>query len=191
MIDPTKITNFDRTDSELQEFFLFAIVAAGKTAIIQAKKLEEFLTPAWNRGITPFEYIEDLINKGHLRSMICEVKLGQYNRITAAFEESIKLDLTTATTKELERIPGVGPKTSRFFLLHTRPFQQFAVLDTHILAWLKENVKDLHVPKTTPQSASRYRALEKVFLEQAEKLNMNPEDLDIKIWRERGRRVAV
>jgi len=191
MIDPENVTNFERTESELQEFFLFAVVAAGKTAIIQAGKLEEFLTPAWNRGITPFEYIRELSEKDHLRSMVCEVKLGQYNRITAAFESALEYDLTTATTEDLEKIPGVGPKTSRFFLLHTRPFQQFAVLDTHILAWLGDNVEGLAVPKATPQSASRYRSLEKVFLEQAKKLNMKPEDLDIQIWRERGRRVAV
>lgn len=190
MIDPTEVTNFDRTDSELQEFFLFAIVAAGKTAIIQARKLEEFLTPAWIEGITPFEYIQRLIDNGILREMICEVKLGQYNRLTAAFIQSVKLNLSTATTEELEKIPGIGPKTSRFFLLHTRANQRFAVLDTHILAWLGDNVADLTVPKATPQSASRYKALEDIFLAEADKMGMKPEDLDLQIWRERGRRVA-
>ena len=41
MIDPYKITNYNRTESQLQEFLLFCILVAGKTAYIQAKKLED------------------------------------------------------------------------------------------------------------------------------------------------------
>lgn len=191
MIDPADVTNFDRTESELQEFFLFTVVVAGKTAYVQAKKLEQFLEPAQLKNMTPFEYIDYLIKRGHLREMVCEVKLGQYNRLTAVFENSTKLDLTTVTTDELEKIPGIGPKTSRFFLLHSQPNQKFAVLDTHVLAWMSENVDGLVVPKATPQSPSRYKALEEIFLVEAKKRNITPEDFDLQIWNERGRKVAA
>lgn len=191
MIDPSDITDFDRTESQLQEFFLFTVVVAGKTAYVQAKKLEQFLESAWLKRMTPFEYIDHLIKKDHLREMVCEVKLGQYNRLTTVFKNSTKLDLTTATTDELEKIPGIGPKTSRFFLLHSRPKQKFAVLDTHVLTWLRENVADIVVPKTTPQSPSRYKALETIFLREAEKRNITPEDFDLQIWNEKGRKVAA
>ena len=43
MIDPRKVTKFDRTLEELEEFMLFAIVVAGKNAFQQARKLEQFL----------------------------------------------------------------------------------------------------------------------------------------------------
>ena len=42
-IDPYNITKYDRTEEELQLFLLFCIVVAGKTAYIQAEKLEQFL----------------------------------------------------------------------------------------------------------------------------------------------------
>jgi len=43
MIDPSNITNFDRTDGELEEFALFAPAVAGKTADVQASKVNELL----------------------------------------------------------------------------------------------------------------------------------------------------
>jgi hypothetical protein len=43
LIDPYKITNYKRSKNELEEFLLFCIVVAGKTAYIQSQKLDEFL----------------------------------------------------------------------------------------------------------------------------------------------------
>jgi len=58
-------------------------------------------------------------------------------------------------------IHGVGPKTARFFLVHSRPDQEYVILDTHVLAWLKE--KGVDVPKSTPSGES-YLRIEKVAL---------------------------
>ena len=44
MIDPSDVTKYDRTEEELEEWLLFCIVAAGKTAKTQARLLENFLT---------------------------------------------------------------------------------------------------------------------------------------------------
>lgn len=43
MIDPKNITNFDRTDNELEEFALFAIAVAGKSAKTIAPALDRTL----------------------------------------------------------------------------------------------------------------------------------------------------
>ncbi len=190
MIDPINITNFERTESELQEFLLFTIIVAGKTALIQAVKLDQFLQPARIMGLTPFEYIKFLDENNHLRIMLCDAKIGQYSRVTQAFREVAKLDLNTVQVKDLEQIPGIGPKTARFFILHSRPNQRIAVLDTHVLSWLEEQTTDILIPNSTPQSPSRYRTLENLFLEHADKLNMTPEELDLTIWRERARQPA-
>ena len=42
MINPLEVTNYNRTQSELQEFLLFCINVAGKVAV-EAPKLEVFL----------------------------------------------------------------------------------------------------------------------------------------------------
>ena len=169
MIDPTNITNFNRNEIELQEFFLFCAVVAGKTAVVQAKKLDDFLAPGRVRSMTPFEYISHLSEKGDLVHMLCDVRLGQYNRLSEIFELCTDLDLPNVTIDELEAIPGIGPKTSRFFMLHSRPNQRIAVLDTHILAWLGEQYPQITVPKATPQSTSRYKELEDLYLMEAAK----------------------
>ena len=190
MIDPTNITDFNRSEFELQEYFLFCACVAGKTAVVQAKKLDDFLKPGTIRAMSPFEYIESLMEKGHLRDMICEAKLGQYNRLSKIFEMGVGLDLRNITVDELEAIPGIGPKTSRFFIMHSRPKQRFAVLDTHILSWLDEQYPDVIVPRATPQSTSRYKELEDLYLAEARKRRMSPERLDLKIWKERARLAA-
>ena len=59
LIDPYKITNYKRSKNELEEFLLFCIVVAGKTAYIQAGKLEQFLNSIKLRLMLP-ESIEPL-----------------------------------------------------------------------------------------------------------------------------------
>lgn len=190
MINPDQVTKFDRTHAELEEFFLFCVVVAGKGAYVQAVKLEQFLAPAKLKNMSPFEYIKYLVSKDMLMPMVREVRLGQYKRLTTCFEKAVDLNLAEVTVNDLELLPGVGPKTSRFFVLHSRPNQRLAVLDTHILSWMRENLNIQTVPKSTPQAPSRYRALEEAFLEEAARLNIRPEMLDLKIWRERSRGVV-
>ena len=184
MITPSKITKFNRTESELQEYFLFCVCVAGKTAVVQAKKLDDFLTPAWNHNLTPFEYIQTLIDNDTLLYKIQQVKLGQYKRLYEIFKLSVNLDLSKISIDDLEKIPGVGPKTSRFFLMHTRRNQKIAVLDTHILKWLNEtvDVDNISIPNSTPQTPSRYKKLEKLFLDEANKRGISPSKLDLEIW---------
>jgi thermostable 8-oxoguanine DNA glycosylase len=183
MINPTTITNFNRTEEELEEFLMFAILVAGKTAKTQAEKLNKFLERSMHENSgKPFQHIQHLLGWGWLDLRMREFKLGQYKRIGHAFTEILKFKgrLKSVTLEELESIKGIGSKTARFFLLHSRKDAKYAVLDTHILKWLREQGYD--APKATP-TKKKYAVLEKIFLTEAWKREMNPADLDLEIWK--------
>ena len=184
MINPTEITNYNRTENELQEFLLFCIVVAGKNSQQQAKKLAEFLN-IWPH-LSPFEIIRRLDSHGALCTRLEWTRMGQYTRIVNAFRQVAKLaSLTTITVSELEKVKGIGPKTARFFILHSRPTMHLAVLDTHILKWMRE--QGYNAPKATP-SGQRYLTLEVNFLAEARKRGMSPADLDLAIWKEKSQK---
>lgn len=183
MIDPRKITNFSRSDYELQEFLLFTVTVAGKSSEMQAKKLGQFLEHVKD---SPFQFIRDLnvISPNALRIQLESVKMGQYTRICKAFKAiaDANLDLRTCSIADLEKIPGVGPKTARFFMLHSREGQEVAALDTHILGWMRS--RGWKAPKATP-SQPLYGKLEVAFLMECIWGGQSPATLDLAIWKER------
>jgi thermostable 8-oxoguanine DNA glycosylase len=185
LIDPTKITNFTRTTAELQSFFLFGLFCAGKNSDYAAKCLAKLLNTI--EGETPFEVLKNLGEIG-IYNALCASRIGQYNRLTRAVMGAVDLDLATCSLEDLMNVHGVGQKTARFFLLHTRPDCQCAVLDTHILKWLRENQESdafkNGVPQSTPTNVKQYLALEKQFLFLA-RLNfpfMSIADIDLTLW---------
>jgi len=185
LIDPTKITNFTRTTAELQAFFLFGLFCAGKNSDYAAKCLAKLLNTI--EGETPFEVLKNLGEIG-IYNALCASRIGQYNRLTRAVMGAVDLDLATCSLEDLMNVHGVGQKTARFFLLHTRPDCQCAVLDTHILKWLRENQESdafkNGVPQSTPTNVKQYLALEKQFLFLA-RLNfpfMSIADIDLTLW---------
>lgn len=179
LIDPKKITNFTRTQAELQSFFLFGLFCAGKNSDYAAKCLAKLLHN--NEGETPFEVLKNLGETGIHNALVAS-KIGQYTRLTKAIMDAVDLDLATCTLEELMSVHGVGQKTARFFLLHTRPNCKVAVLDTHILKWLRDNGVD--APQVTPTSVKQYKALEEKFLFLAD-INfpfMSIADIDLTLW---------
>lgn len=190
MIDPRDVTKYDRTTAELEEFLLFAVVVAGKTAMRQAQALEVFLNSLPGTG-TPFERLEPLVNlsgsssRPHLIHYLQHSKLGQYTRIEKAFRDvvtNLKGKLDTCTIADLEAIHGIGAKTARFFILHTRQNQRIAVLDTHALKHLNKN--NVVAPKGTPGSGPEYQRLESEFLKLYDASGYtNLADYDLMIWR--------
>ena len=188
MITPTTITNYNRTEEELEEFLMFAILVAGKGAEQQAKKLQSFLWLLVNgfghpKNSTPFELLQYAINSNQLEYTMMVCKLGQYRRIGHAFTEILKFkgNLKNVTIEELESISGIGSKTARFFILHSRPDANVAVLDTHILKWMNEQGYK-NIPKATPPK-KKYTEIEKLFLQEAIRHQMTPADLDLTIWK--------
>jgi thermostable 8-oxoguanine DNA glycosylase len=179
LIDPKKITNFTRTQAELQSFFLFGLFCAGKNSDYAAKCLAKLLHN--NEGETPFEVLKNLGETGIHNALVAS-RIGQYTRLTKAIMDAVYLDLSTCTLEELMSVHGVGQKTARFFLLHTRSNCKVAVLDTHILKWLRDNGVD--APQVTPTSVKQYKALEEKFLFLAG-INfpfMSIADVDLTLW---------
>ena len=178
-IKPIEITNFSRTTAELQSFFLFGLFCAGKNSDYASKCLARLLTNC--TGDTPFQILKELGETGIHNALVAS-KIGQYTRLTKAVMDAVDLDLATCTLQDLMKVHGVGHKTARFFLLHTRPDCQCAVLDTHILKWLRDNQVD--APQNTPTSAKQYTALEKqfLFLARANFPFMSIADVDLMLW---------
>ena len=182
MITPEKITNYNRTQAELEEFLLFAILVAGKKASTTAKKLDNFLANGCVKS--PFKFLQCFVDYGNmgLDGWMRGHKLGQYKRLNNAFRGVLQFKgkLKDVSVEELESVKGIGPKTARFFILHSRPDQQVACLDTHILKWMGS--KGYKVPKTTP-SKKKYKQIESDFLHECHKVGKKVADMDLEIWK--------
>ena len=184
-INPKKITDFNRTKADLELFAVFAVCVAGKKAQQTADKVKEHFrdvqTPT--KQLTPFETIKSLIGANIFGGYLQHARFGQYKRIYRALRDLAEssIDLKTCTVEDLEAIHGIGPKTSRFIIMHSRPNQRLATLDTHILRWMRD--QGIETPKATPQSKKLYKELEDKFLTLCDKCAILPSQLDLKIWK--------
>ena len=185
MVDPWNITDYSRSVAELEELLLFCVSVAGKSAGMTAAALDEFL--AGHPGSSPFDKIRRLIKGGRLLPAIKASRLGKHTRLTRAFAELVEaeLDLTACTCDELEAIHGIGPKTSRFFIVHTRPGEQLAVLDTHILRYMRSLGYE-NIPNSTP-TGRRYLQIERDFIALARREGRDIAEFDLWIWRQYAR----
>jgi thermostable 8-oxoguanine DNA glycosylase len=182
MIVPSQITNFNRTERELQEFWLFCIMVAGKNSDQTAVKVNKMVEEMGDKN--PFEFFKMIRDNPFFSLFLLKYRTGQYKRIAQAIKESVNLDLNNATLEELMNVHGVGPKTARFFILHSRADARVAVLDTHILKWLR--VRGFaNIPDATP-SGKRYLELEEIFLNICDGWYSGKSiaDVDLEIWNE-------
>ncbi len=189
MISPTSITDFNRTERQLQVFWLFCIMVAGKNSDQTATKLSRMLQDNAENEL-PFDYFR--ANPHAIHNMLVAHKIGQYGRIEKAIQQSLDLDLRTATVEELMGVYGVGPKTARFFVLHSRADATCAVLDTHVLKWLKVQGA-LNVPDSTPPEGAEYERLGKLFLFyiKAQYPGLSVAEADLLIWSQMSGRLEV
>lgn len=179
LINPTQITNFNRSRRELEAFWLFSLFVAGKNADFAAGKVKAVIDQC---PVNMFLF--DWLHLKDIETVLRTAKVGQYTRLTKAVQASLKLDLKTVTLSELLSIHGVGPKTARFFLLHSRKNCECAVLDVHVLKFLRANGYPL-APKQTP-TRKDYGAWEQIFLSIC-KIKYPQDavaDVDLEIWTE-------
>lgn len=171
-----------------EAFLIFCISVAGKQSVPTQNRVEKFLRVCCGKhgrpDTSPFSHIGDLLRtKGALLRELKRLKFGQYTKLVKAFTELAEsdIDLKRCSPDELEWIHGVGPKTSRYFILRTRPNAKVAALDTHVLRWLRD-IGHEKIPKSTPQSGRAYSRIESLFLEEARKRRTTPAKLDGAIW---------
>jgi thermostable 8-oxoguanine DNA glycosylase len=189
MINPTKITNFRLDKNELEEHLLFWVTAAGKNAMSSARGLEKFLRQGERllrmRGRRPFEMIRRVgaVNITKISSMMKDCGIGCYNQKAKTFWEIANsgLDLKICTTDDLEQITGIGRKTSRCFIIHSRKSAGVAGLDTHALKFLRDSGFS-DAPKATPSSKKQYEYWERQYVELQEQSGLNMAEYDLMIW---------
>lgn len=185
VVDPASITRFDLTTEELEEHLLFWILAAGKPAFRMAAALEKLLVEMQEElkssDRQPFEMIRCLPDA--LGRRLLSHGVGCYNQKARTFiaVANARFDLRTCSADDLITIPGIGLKTSRCFILHSREDSPVAGLDTHMLKHLRE----LGFTETTypPRSKAEYERLETIVLGLAQKSGLSPAAYDLHVWK--------
>lgn len=205
-IDPSKITNYNRTKLEAEQFIVFCTLVAGKNADQQAEKLHRLLSISF--GDSYIKSLHDLVEvpeqgivakdfdkwnlPGKMRGLYAhlqDVRMGQYYRITRAIHDLNRLrmnlcdnDIRNATEFGLVQCFGISHKTANYFLLHTKPNHTGIPLDTHILRWARWF--DDTIPKTTP-SAPYYKEYQEAVLDIMDDefpAEMTLAEIDLQIW---------
>lgn len=181
-LNAAQITNHNCTDEELELHILFWICAAGKKGVTSAKCLGNLLSHWADKLTSPFAIIKKIDKKADLVKELQKFGIGCMTYKAGYFRSLIakKLDLKTCSLEELESVKGIGLKTARCFLLHSRPNQQVAGLDRHMLKFLKSKGHD--VPEQTPNEKI-YEKLQILVLQYVKEAKMTPEDFDLMVWR--------
>ena len=184
LVDPFNITDFNRTDAELESFFLFCTAVAGKKASMISLKLRDFLD-GYPGESSPFNKIREMIAENSLENNLCRVSMGKYGLLFRSWTDLASRPegfLRQATVEQLETVPGIGPKSARFFLVHSRKSAMYAVIDTHMLKFLRDSGYS-GVPAGNSPSGKVYPVLEKIVLSHAVSLGMTPADFDLSVWK--------
>ncbi len=190
MIDPKKVTDYNRNEWQLQEFLIYCVCVAGKKSEIESPKVRKFcLDQRFGHGLTPFRLIRKLLSissveEDGLMQHLKKYKIAPYQQRYNSFKDIVTLldeDLREVTIDQLQEVRGISTKTSRFFLTHSREDFDEPVLDTHILRFLSDfGYKD--VPKSTPQNPKVYERLSKLFRSIARFEGKSVTDFDLEVW---------
>ena len=183
MIDAANITDYNLSDEELEGRIIFWILAAGKNGT-RAAEITNKLIGFWksiDNNITPFQALQHY-DSFDMAELLKYYKTGCHNHKAKTLRQLVwaNLDLRSCSAEDLEKIYGIGMKTARCFIIHSRPDAQYAGLDTHMLKHLASLGYD--VPKNTPNSKKLYLTLEKIVLKLSEEKGISPAAYDLQVW---------
>jgi thermostable 8-oxoguanine DNA glycosylase len=200
MINAREIINFHRSEAEMEELILFLVCVAGKNADTTSRLLDSFFYTKDFDRVSPFQQIREMDTVyGMLGQRIRNARLGCYGKLEKAFRQlaNSNLNLYNCKLEELMSIHGVGRKSASCFLAWTRKDVKVAMLDTHLLKYLRQvqdnirlgsfdkwkEYRTIVIPKSTPSSKKLYDTLEKFYLEICEFRKVNPTEFDLEIWK--------
>ena len=182
MIDPTAVTDYNRTVPQLEEYLSFCICVAGNNAKSTAKGLQAFLeyahqlTPAigdWQ----PFDSMQRFKDADEMRWKLKEFGIGKHENKSKGLYNicNIDLDLKRVSRETLITYPAIGMKTATYFILHSRPDIEMACFDRHMCRWFGIDI---------PKSVKEYLAQEKEYIKKAKDMGLTCAQLDLKVWNE-------
>ena len=174
-----------------QTKLLYSIIVAGKSANFTDAAVRKFIDALSTRlgdpipTPLPFDMCHQL-DTAAIQTCAMVARTGNYTKLVKAIQGVVEallrgLDLKTCKPEDLEEIHGIGPKTSRFFIMWCRPEEEYAALDVHVLRYLKAAGVP-RVPKLTPSAGKEYTRLEKLFIQMAHDRGMTPRQLDVQVW---------
>jgi hypothetical protein len=179
LVEPAELTDYHRSRRQLEGLVLYSVMAWARDSNRAKEALE--CPPAR----TPFGRIRKAIRQGTLQAAVEATRIGDYRKRTRAIIAAVELDPRTVDVATLASC--IGLKSARLVILHSRSDAQCAVLDRHVLAYLRELGYD--VPeRDTPSSPRRYKQLEQIVLNECQRQGRNPAELDLTTWVERSRR---
>jgi len=183
MITPTKITNYHRTYRQLQEFFVFCICVAGKNADQTARKVNAlFKEKEFWKCMDNYPLEENGLWEFTMHDLLVRHRIGQYHRVARILRASVGIALDFVTVDELLAVPGIGPKTACFYLLHSRPNQELVVIDTHLLKFYN---REMGESKSKPPTkwldySNLGREIANIIKNKFPKMTLA--EADLKIW---------
>lgn len=198
MINAKDIIKYDRTEEELQELILFLIAVAGKNADTTARMLDKLLSIYPSAKLSPFDRVK-AITTGRVpgraaiyiptwdtfEELLKRCGFGCQTRLARAFTEVANsgLNLKTCSLDDLMSIHGIGRKSASCFLAWTRPKVKVAMLDVHLMKYIRNEMGHADAPKATPSSKKQYDYYEKLYLDHCKKLKKDPTSYDLEIWK--------
>jgi thermostable 8-oxoguanine DNA glycosylase len=174
--------NWANTREKRELVLLFSIMAAGKSADRTSDALNYMMHML--PGNTPLDKIRGLVKRQDALEKLKSFRIGQHNRILKAFRAIVDfdVDVTPPDPDKLRNIPGIGLKTSSFVALVYDRTLPVAVLDTHVLKFLRNRMK-IEAPLGTPSSAKIYDRLSRPIIRLATLLDVTCGDLNIVLWK--------
>ncbi len=190
IITDENLVNFSRSLEELQLFWLYC----GFSVMRSRKPAQTALTRLLDDGIgdLPFDRLRQLADTGKLRESLESTRIGGWDRLEGFLRQTAegRLDLKHGKVEDFEAVHGIGLAKARFFLLCTRENARVAVLDRHILQFLRDQDYP-EVPESTPKSRKVYTRLEGYFLREADKSGIHPAPFNLEQWRQRAQSDGV